>query len=333
MFKTFRYAILMAGVGLSARAEAGLDRVLQGAPPLPAGYATPDAMREAGKAGKHERLGPQHFPSAEGLVVERDVEYANVDAISLTLDVYRSQDLDGPAPGLIFVHGGGWRKHWKEFYTCWCLHYAHLGYVCATVEYRISSEAPFPAAVADCRCAVRWFRAHARDYGLDAERIAVVGQSAGAHLALMVAYAPEDAFPSPCADKGVSAELKAVVAYYPPTDLAAEGFRDIVQIRGFLVEPYDEVPERYVAASPITYVSPEDPPTLLFHGTIDSLVPVDQSDRLAKRLEEAKVPYVYDRQKGWDHGMDLFKEVNRRCLYIQDRFLAQLLDVDSGGAP
>ena len=319
---------LCALLAVAAAAWGGgdLGAILEGAPTLPQGYANVDALQEAINAGKYEVIGPQHVEITDDTVVEKDLEYGRIGDYVLLLDLYRPKQVDKPVPGLVFIHGGGWGEKGKDFYAYWTARYANRGYVCATIEYRMSWEAKFPAAVEDAKCAVRWMRANAAKYGVDPARIGVVGLSAGAHVALMVAYTPHlIELEGDAGHADHSSRVQAVVSYYGPTDLVADGVRDLKAVRQFIGEHFGKAPGQYLKASPITHVSKDAPPTLLFHGAIDAIVPVAQSDALANKLRLLGVPCLYDRQPGWHHAMDLLVDVNRRCLYIQDRFLDRFL--------
>ncbi|HIJ65390.1 MAG TPA: alpha/beta hydrolase [Candidatus Hydrogenedentes bacterium] len=319
-------APLLAGTAGCAHARLAVAReALLEAPPLPAGYQTSKDLQRDIQAGKLEFLGPQHVSISEATLVENDIEYGRVGDHALLLNLFRPKEITKPVPGLVFIHGGGWELKGKEFCTYWVARYAARGYVCATIEYRVSSEAAYPAAVEDAKCAVRWMRGNAVKYGVDPDKIGVIGMSAGGHLAMMCGYASDVAeLEGAGGHPGVSSRPQAVVTYYGPTDLTKLKEMDIV--RRFLDnKTFEEAPEMYAQASPITHVTSDDPPTLIFHGTIDGIVPVEQSDALAEKLDALGVPYVYDRQEGWDHVMDIVIEVSKRCLFIQDRFLDAFL--------
>jgi acetyl esterase/lipase len=227
-------------------------------------------------------------------------------------------------PALVFIHGGAWRSGNKNDYRFYCCRYAERGYVAVTVGYRFTQEAPFPAAVNDAKCAVRWLRANAQQYGVDADKIAVLGGSAGGHLSMMVGYSAD--MPELEGDGGhggVSSRVQAVVNLYGPTDMTVEFAQDKPVVIEFLGgKQFSEAPELWAQASPMTYVTKDDPPTLILHGTTDDVVPVNQADLLAAKLAEIGVPYVYDRLEGWPHAMDVARDVNDRCLWFMDRFLA-----------
>ena len=310
----------------AAVAESSLERardMLKEAPAAPTGYATSKEMQEAIKAGAHPLLGPEDVVIADTVAVERDIPYSES---GMKLDLFRPKSVGKPAPGVVYIHGGGWKHKGKDFCTYWAARYAGMGYVCVSIEYRTSDEAIYPAAIEDAKASVRWLRAHAVDYGVDPGRIAAIGQSAGAHLALMLALTAGDAqFEGNGGNADQSSAVQAAVAYYPPTDFSVPDIQRLDVVQQFLGGTSGDVPDRYAQVSPITHVTADDAPILLFHGTIDGLVPVDQSDRLAKKLDTVGVPCVYDRIDGWDHGMDIVKAVNTHCMAVQDRFLEVFL--------
>ena len=247
----------------------------------------------------------------EGIEVKKDIVYRQVDSTSLQLDIYRQKHLKKAAPVLIFIHGGGWSKGERSDYLPYLLDYAQKGYVTVTVSYRLSGVAHFPAAVDDVQSAVHWIRAHAEEYLIDPEKIALIGGSAGGHLAMMVGYGEDDP----------DEKVQAIVNLYGPTDLTTEYARNRGECLSFLGISFQERPDLYEAASPRTHISRDDPPTLIFHGTIDALVPVSQSDSLHQWLDRTGVPNEYHRLKGWPHTMDLSTKVNDYCQYYMDAFL------------
>lgn len=304
-------------------AQQRVRNAMQEAPPLPANYETAKQLQAAIAEGRHKMLGPDDvFQYQDQVEIRANLQYAQAGDYPLLLNLFLPKDpLSDPVPAVIYIHGGGWELKGKDFDTYWCMRYASKGYVTATIEYRTSDEAKFPAAVTDAKAAVRWMRAHAEEFGVNPEAIAVVGQSAGAHLALMVGYTPENELLAGDLEKQrFNSQVQAVVALYPPTDLTEPELYEKKIVEKFLGKTYAEAPELYELASPMSHVTPDDPPTLLFHGTIDGIVPVEQSDKLAKMLEQTGVPVIYDRMTGWDHAMDVFQEVNERVMYIQDAF-------------
>jgi acetyl esterase/lipase len=283
-------------------------------PPAPPGYASEEEVRSAFLAGKLTMV--DLTIAVPGTVeVEKDVEYGKGGDVALKLDLYRPKERTKPLPAVIFIHGGAWRSGSRDMYHYYCVKFAERGYVAATISYRLYRVAPFPAAVQDAKCAVRWLRANAEKLGVDPNRIGVAGGSAGGHLSMMVAYAsdtPELEGTGGFAD--TNSRVQAVVNIYGPTDLTTEDARTDNAVSDFLGTTFDKAPDVYRLASPITHVSEDDPPTLILHGSIDSTVPIDHAEFLAERLKKTGVAFDYDRVEGWPHAMDIEANVNRHCL-------------------
>ena len=300
-------------------------------PPIPPGFESTEAALRAVTGGKVAAFFPgMPVPLPEGVVELKDIEYGKGGDTSLRLDLYMPADLEKPVPGMIFIHGGGWEQGHRNDYRYYTVRYAKRGYVVATISYRFSNEAPYPAAVQDAKCAVRWMRANAAKYHVDPDRIAVVGGSAGGHLSMMVGYASDvPELEGEGGYAGVSSRVQVVVDLYGPTDLACPEARDVGSVTKFLKKSYDEAPELYEQASPINHLTKDDPPTLVVHGTIDELVPVWQSDVLVDKLKALGIPVVYEKYEGWPHTMDVALDVNRRLQWAMNKFL----DKHLGGQP
>ena len=249
------------------------------------------------------------------IIVSKDIVYKETDQRSLKLDIYKEESLTELAPVIIFIHGGGWHKGDKKDYLVYCLSFAERGYVTASLSYRFSQEAIFPAALEDIICGIRWIKLHGIEYGIDSSKVALVGGSAGGHLAMMAAYsADESFFGSGCDDGGVSTDVQAIVNLYGPTDLTTDFAINQEVTPQFLGETFGENPDIYLNASPIKYISPDDPPTLTFHGTIDKTVPIYQGNILDKVMREQGVYHEYYRLKGWPHTLDAAVPMNE---YVQ----------------
>lgn len=293
------------------------------APKAPRGYRNETFLKAAYALGflnliETEPTVPQNINEYKGIT------YKQIDSIDLKLDIYRLKSLNKAAPVLLFIHGGGWSKGKRSDYLPYLVDFARKGYVTVTVSYRLSKVAHFPAAVEDVKCAVKWIRKNASQYGINPDKIAVIGGSAGGHLALMLAYSDDDEFSEECPDH-VSSRVNAVVDLYGPVDLTTPYAQKRPESTSFLGQIYDQDPGIFKDASPRFYISHDDPPTLIFHGTIDSLVPVSQSDSLHSWLDNAGVPNEYHRLKGWPHAMDISKKVNEYCQYYMDIFFAKYL--------
>jgi len=226
-------------------------------------------------------------------------------------------------PGIVFVHGGGWRNGDKERFMHYAVEYAQKGYICASVSYRLKDEAPFPAAVHDVKNAVRFFRAHANEYFLDPNRIGAYGNSAGAHLVCMLALVkPEDGLEGDGTCLDTSSAVQAVVASATPTDFSL--FRGVRASNSFLDGPKETLPERIRRASPISYVRKDAPPMLLFHGTADKTVDVKHSDTFVEALKQAGAKDItYIRVDGAGHGV--FNQDPQKNRRLMDAFFERTL--------
>jgi len=257
----------------------------------------------------------------------QNIEYKNINGKSLQLDFYRPKNLTEPAPLLIFIHGGGWKGGKRSDYLIYLLDFAKKGYITATVSYRLLKDAPYPACVEDITDAVQWFFKNGDTYGYDPDRIALIGGSAGAHLALLAAYGWENSrVKNDSLHVGENNHrIKAVVDIYGPVDLTTPYARTQSLVTNFIAHPYQEKPELYLEASPIQYVSHDDPPTMILHGTSDNLVPVSQSDLLKGRLDSLGVPCIYYKLPLWPHAMDIAKRVNDFSQLKINEFLGQFV--------
>lgn len=316
-----RHADAQAEQSLSGSAVAALGEDIPDPPP---GFETTAEVMQALIQGEVKSIN-RNGTDRDGVRVTRNVEYGRGGDRALRLDLFQPESNEPVVPGLIFIHGGGWSSGDKSMYEYYGNVFARKGYALASIEYRLSGEATFPAALHDCKCAVRWMRANAADLGVDPDRIAVAGGSAGGHLALLVGYTADlPEFEGNGGHEGVSSAVKCVVDIYGPTDLTADFVRDNAFARRvvgqFLGASIEQQPQQYEQASPITHVDGDDPPTLILHGTIDDIVPIQQGDLLAAELNAAGIPYVYDRLPGWPHAMDIAQPVNDRCVLLMERF-------------
>ncbi|MEI6676958.1 MAG: alpha/beta hydrolase [Mariniphaga sp.] len=242
----------------------------------------------------------------------KNIEYKYINGKSLQLDLYKSQDLNKTAPLLVFIHGGGWSGGERADYLVYLLAFAKKGYVTATVSYRLLKDAPYPACAEDITDAVQWLYKNGDNYGYDPNRIALIGGSAGAHLALLAAYEWKNVKTNTdstfvCSNRH---RIKAVVDIYGPTDLTTEFSRTNSTVISFLAHSYAQAPELFLEASPIRYLDKYDPPTMILHGTSDQTVPIGQSDLLKAKLDSLAIPNVYYKVPLWPHTMDVIERVN-----------------------
>lgn len=268
--------------------------------------------------------------------MNRDAIPANVEFIPniafgkggrrrLLLDVLRPRERpEQPPPALVYIFGGAWRTGSKESGIPWLAPLAERGYFCASIEYRLSQEALFPAQIEDCKCAIRFLRSQALRLGLDPERIGVWGPSAGGHLATLVGTAA-DRFELEGSGGWpyYSSRVQAVCDWFGPTDFlqmdaaGSEQNHDAPdspesQLVG---GPIQEVPDRVARANPITYVSGDEPPFLIMHGDKDPLVPHHQSVLLYEALTRAGArEVVFHTMEGAGHGGPHFETPEARAM-------------------
>jgi acetyl esterase/lipase len=227
--------------------------------------------------------------------VRREFIYAKIPGEDLQLDIYypRAAPPPGGYPLIIWIHGGGWILGSKR-QDVFVRHFPRYGYAVASLEYRLAEGAPFPAQIRDVRTATNWLLKNSRQLELDASKFVVAGQSAGGHLALLLALTQGESHagwgPAPPAGS-----LKAVCALYPPTDLLRlvpppardNPLHPVALLLGDRVERRISLARD---ASPVRYVDGGDPPTLLFHGSEDPIVPIEQSYLMNSRLKANGVP-------------------------------------------
>lgn len=239
---------------------------------------------------------------ADGVSTERGQVYHRVGARALRLDVYRPRAA-GPHPAVVLIHGGSWDSGDRRALGPLARDLAERGFVAFAIEYRLSGEARFPAAVEDARAAVRWVGQHARRFGGDPARIAVFGPSAGGHLALMVAALEPEI-------------VRACATWAAPADLVrglTEGDRvpreSLRVAEKFLGCTFAARPERWALASPATHVSRAMGPLFLAHGDRDGVVPFSQALYMQEAAERHGVPVTLVRVRGANH------ELRRRDLW------------------
>lgn len=260
------------------------------------------------------------FQLPAGIKLEKDIAYVEDGDESQKLDLYLPEKpSDKPLPLIVHIHGGGWRAGSR--FPCPVTGMVLKDYVVASIGYRFSQKAVFPAQIQDCQAAIRWLRAHARQYNLDPGRVGVIGGSAGGHLSALVGTSGgKKAFPPVGGHENQSDRVQAVCDIFGPSDFstvvrqAAED-RNVRNIFAFntSADPYsaligtrlDDKPKAD-AASPVHYVSKDTPPFLILHGTHDALVPYAQSVQFEAALKEKDVPVWLQTLPGSGHGGPAF---------------------------
>jgi acetyl esterase/lipase len=257
--------------------------------------------------GRRQRM---EFPDVD---VVRDVVYKHVNGHDLRLDIYSPKSITHPLPVLLWIFGNRWSRGSKEHPPP--LDLMSRGYIIVSVEYRLSGEAPFPAAIEDCKAAVRWIRANAATYHFDPDHLGAWGHSAGGHLAALLGTSGGVAELEGTGDNSTfSSRVQAVCDMAGPSDIVqfyeavSNSNDDMARIAKSSIEQFlggsvEQNMAKAIAASPTTYVSKDDPPFLIIHGENDMSIPVSQSKVLASKLKAAgvHVTLIVDENRG--HGI------------------------------
>jgi acetyl esterase/lipase len=238
-----------------------------------------------------------------------NIVYLTANNTDLRLDIYRRKT-DAPTPTVIFIHGGGWVSGTKEAASLNAVPFMEMGFSVVNVEYRLAHNSLAPAAVEDCRCALRWVVRNAEKYHFDPRRIITSGDSAGGHLALTTAMMTSAAgFDGECPaehwDSSERSEPKvaAVVNWYGITDVADE--LEGPNAKGYAVEWFGSLPNRRQLAqrlSPLAHVTAGGPPVISIHGDQDTVVPYSGAARLHDALKKAGVKNQLLTIPGGGHG-------------------------------
>jgi acetyl esterase/lipase len=250
-----------------------------------------------------------NIPLPPDVTVHRDLAYVADPHPRQRLDLYLPPH-DAPLPLIVWIHGGAFRRGSKEDSVP--VEYLARGYAIASLNYRLSQHALWPAQIIDGKAAVRWLRAHVDAYRLDPERIAAWGPSAGGHLSAMLGVTGHLRL----FDQGEHLELpsrvSAVVDYFGPTDFLQMDVHRLPEgmVHDAADSPESELvggaiqehPERVAAANPVTYVTGDAPPFLIVHGEMDPLVPHHQSVLLYEALRAAGVEAQFYTVPGGGHG-------------------------------
>lgn len=251
-------------------------------------------------------------PAPPDVEILRDIPFGKGDGRTLTMHIVRPKlKPEKPMPVIVWIHGGAWLGGSKDSGIPRLIPFARRGYFGASISYRFSQEAKFPAQIEDCKCAIRFLRARAKEFHIDPDRIGVWGESAGGHLAAMLGVAGDvKELEGVGGWEGYSSKVSAVCDWFGPTDLVrmvnepsaidrtGANCPEALLIGG----PVLENKEKAMRASPVTYVTPDDPPFLIMHGDKDTVVPFAQSEHLFEALKKAGVEVTFVKLRGAGHG-------------------------------
>ncbi|MEO7651989.1 MAG: alpha/beta hydrolase [Bryobacteraceae bacterium] len=246
------------------------------------------------------------FELPAGVEWKQDLVYSSPGGRDLHLDLYLPKEGKGPFPAVVYIHGGGWAGGNKTAFRRQAAYMATKGFAGACIEYRLSGEAVFPAALDDSKAAVRWVRANAAKYRIDAQKIGAAGGSAGGHLVGMLGTTADvPAFEGKGGNPGVSSRVAAVAAFNPALDLVMAGKTSSSAdgaVSKFLGCSYSKCPELWAKASPPTHVSRNTPPFLLLHGKADTTIPYQVSVDMKATLDKLGVRADLYPAEGAKHG-------------------------------
>jgi acetyl esterase/lipase len=271
----------------------------------------PDTVVEPGVTAADALFVMTTPPAPAGTRYVPDQVYGDVGR-PLTMHLYARADSSERQPGVVFIHGGGFIEGFPEMMIAYAASLAERGYVTASIDYRLAGEAPWPAALEDSKCAVRWMRANAGSIGLDPDRLAVAGGSAGGHLAAMVASTPGE-FEGDGGQPDVSSSVVTAVLWYPGLDLrpsyGSEKINEVTEI--FFGHAVDD--DTAAVASPACYAA-STVPTLTFTGVDDPIVPVDQVRRYHAELAGSGIENVLVEVPDVGHSFDFSRARWAECL-------------------
>jgi acetyl esterase/lipase len=274
--------------------------------------------------------------AGRSLAFHRNLAYGTGGGRQLRLDLLVPKaPLARPAPAVVWIHGGGWEQGHKERIPAVRM-LSGAGFATASIEYRLSGEARFPAQIEDAKCAVRFLRVQAGRYGIDPDRIGVAGSSAGGHLAALVATAGPDAnLEGNGGWPGVSSRVQAAASWYGISDFTSGALEHHPRLGRVVIKLFGgserDHPELYRQASPLCHITPDAPPLFLAHGEEDELVPFDQSERLAEAYRAAglDVELIAVKNAGHDFtqagsaaNQPPIREIRRRTVEFFRRTLA-----------
>jgi acetyl esterase/lipase len=248
-----------------------------------------------------------------------NITYLTADGYEAKLDVYHPRNSTKPNPTVLYIHGGGWVRGMKETSTLRWLPYLEMGWTVVNVEYRLANVSLAPAAVEDCRCALRWIIQNAEKYNFDTNQIVVTGHSAGGHLSLTTGMLPASAGLDGRCPGNEDLKVAAIVNWFGITDVAE--LLDEPNVRSYAVAWMGGLTNRREIAervSPITYVRPGLPPILTIHGDADPVVPHSQAVRLHEALTQAGVPNQLLTIPGGEHSRFSTPETVRAYITIRE---------------
>lgn len=283
---------------------------------------TPPSPTSESTLAPSTKPGPKiiNIPVMAGVANHPGIIYATVNGRPLKLDLYIPTGAKKPLPVIVWVHGGGWvggrrEAPWYPQIDKWVLPFTQAGFALVTIDYRLSGVAKFPAQIEDCKAAVRWVRAHAKEYNFNPDKIGAEGSSAGGHLVALLGTTGDDPqLEGQEGDTGYSSRVQAVADFFGPTDLLTihdqqdpakqkKKYQVDDAVTKLLGGPVNQNKDEARLASPVYHVSAKTCPFFIMHGDADPMVPPQQSVELYGALNKAGVPSTLYFVKGGRHGV------------------------------
>jgi len=251
--------------------------------------------------------------------IQRDITYCTMGVVELKMDLYMPENITEPTPTAVYIHGGGWTNGNKSSTGGKDIRaLTQAGFVVFSLDYRLAPEYRFPAMIEDVKCAIRSIRAHAEEYNVDPDHIGAYGESAGGHLASLLGTSDKSAGFDVGEYLEYSSRVQAVIDMYGPADFTVNFPGGYSRLKDKVFGGFDAA-----LASPVTYISADDPPFLILHGDQDKLVPFEQSWVFQKQLLSANVPVTLVIVKNAGHG---FRPVNGEINPAREEITQMIVD-------
>ena len=245
---------------------------------------------------------PPEFDAIKIGTTEYDVVYCTMNEVPLKMDIYYPSTIERQWPVVLYVHGGGWSQGDKKSVGFMDIDKMRkAGILIVSVEYRLAPQYKFPAMIEDVKCAVRYLRAHAEKYNLDPERFGAMGGSAGGHLVALLGVTDKAAGFDVGEYPDYSSRVQAVVTISGLADLAPPFTMELFFDRMYVFGTYDQHDPIFEKASPVYYVTSDDPPFLIIHGELDTTVPINQAVTLDRHLQRAGISSDFVKVQNADH--------------------------------
>lgn len=294
-----------------------------------------DTLREITKYKQEILLENNQNIYKKGSVFE-DITYKVVEGQALKLDIYMGNVIDDKkSPTIVYVHGGFWAFGNKKSEILYLKHLINVlnnkGFTFVSIDYRLANKnTKFPEPAKDVKDAIRWLRKNAVNYNIDENKIGICGNSAGGHLALLGGLTDDSMYLGDADLKNISSKVNFIISFFGPTDLSlVKGKKYTAITKNLIGGTINDMKNNYINASPMYYLSKNNPPILLIHGEKDIIVPISQSKSLYEKAKSLAIDVEFVSVKNASHGLvsisgeinpSLKDITNKVILFIEDKF-------------